>query len=306
MDDSRRTSLKYLAFIPFMSSTGIDSLDWHRKNSESQAIRKPKLSLNLFSFNQPLQSGQMQLEEVIRYCAEQGYYAIDPTAYYFPGYPDVPDDTYLYRFKRLVFEHGLEISGTGIRNNFSDPDKLNRQGDIQLIERWLMAAQKMGIPVLRVFAGNEVPDPEIKKRTLEWMMEDFRICAELGARYGVIIALQNHNEFIKTADEIIEMIETIDSPWFKLHLDIGSFSKNNVYDEIGKVIPYAVNWQVKELVTIDDQKVEPDYERILRMVREQDYVGYFPLETLGSGDPKEKLLVLKKKVSDAIDRIYPS
>jgi sugar phosphate isomerase/epimerase len=126
----------------------------------------------------------------------------------------------------------------------------------------------------------------------------------LGAEYGVIIALQNHDEFIKTAGEIIEIIETVNSPWFKLHLDIGSFTMHNVYDEIEKVIPYAVNWQVKELVTIDNMKVEPDYERILRMVRAQGYVGYFPLETLGPGDPKEKLKVLKEKVVRAIDRVY--
>jgi sugar phosphate isomerase/epimerase len=136
------------------------------------------------------------------------------------------------------------------------------------------------------------------------MMEDFRKCADLGARYGVIIALQNHDEYIKTADEVIQIIEAVNSPWFKLHLDIGSFSQKNVYEEISKVIPYAVNWQVKELVTQDGQKVEPDFVRILTMVREQGYVGYLPLETLGPGDPKEKLNVLKKKVMKAMDQVY--
>ena len=305
MKYSRRKSLKYLAAFPFLSQGVLASKGSRKMYRPFNLVRKPKISLNLFSFNQWLQDGTIQLDEVVRFCAEQDYLAIDPTAYYFPGYPEVPDDRYLFNFKRLVFEHNLEISGSGIRNNFSNPDPLSRQRDIQLIENWLVASQKMGIPVLRVFAGSAIPDPGDKKKALAWMMEDFKRCADLGAKYGVIIALQNHNEFIKTADEIIEIIDTVDSPWFKLHLDIGSFTVENVYEEIEKVIPYAVNWQVKELVTLDGQKVEPDYERILRMIKSKGYEGYLPLETLGPGDPKEKLLVLKQKMVDAIQKVYP-
>ncbi len=304
MEYSRRKSLKFLAALPFLSNGVLASGNHHKETGSPNLIRKPKISLNLFSFNQGLQEGTIQLDEVVQFCSDQGYLAIDPTAYYFPGYPEVPDDRFLFEFKRMVFEHSLEISGSGIRNNFSDPDPNHRQQDIQLIEKWLLASQKMGIPVLRIFAGSGIPDPESKKKALSWMMDNFKRCADLGSQYGVIIALQNHNEFIKTADEIIEIIETVNSPWFKLHLDIGSFTVKNVYEEIEKVIPYAVNWQVKELVTLDDQKVEPDYERILRMIKEQGYEGYIPLETLGPGDPKEKLLVLKQKVMDAMDRVY--
>jgi sugar phosphate isomerase/epimerase len=301
---SRRKSLKHLAAFPFIAHGVYASERPGNKAEFNKMVRKPKISLNLYSFNQWLQEGTIQLEEVVRFCAEEDYLAIDPTAYYFPGYPDVPDDRYLFKFKHIVFENSLEISGSGIRNNFSDPDPIHRQQDIRMIENWLVASQKMGIPVLRVFAGSGVPDPGEKKKALAWMMEDFKRCAELGGKYGVIIALQNHNEFIKTADEVIEILETVDSPWFKLHLDIGSFTVRNVYEEIGKVIPYAVNWQVKELVTIDGKKVEPDFERILRMIREHGYEGYLPLETLGPGNPKEKLLVLKQKVMDAMDRVY--
>lgn len=304
MGYTRRKSLKYLAALPFLSNGVLASETRYNVHRRVSIVRKPKISLNLYSFNQWLQDGAIQLDQVVQFCADQGYLAIDPTAYYFPGYPDVPDDHYLFEFKRKVFEHCLEISGSGIRNNFSDPDSIHRQQDIQLIERWLVASQKMGIPVLRIFAGSPVPNPKDKKKALSWMMDDFKHCSELGSQYGVIIALQNHNEFIKTADEIIEIMETINSPWFKLHLDIGSFTVKNVYNEIEKVIPYAVNWQVKELVTLDNRKVEPDYERIFRMIKEQGYEGYLPLETLGSGDPKEKLLVLKKKVMDAMDRVY--
>jgi sugar phosphate isomerase/epimerase len=304
MTHSRRKSLKFLAAFSLFSSGVLVSESEGKTHAPSNPIRRPKISLNLFSFNQWLQDGTIQLDEVVRYCAGEGYLAIDPTAYYFPGYPDVPDDRYLFDFKRAVFENGLEISGSGIRNNFSDPDPIHRQQDLQLIEKWLVASQKMGIPVLRIFAGGAITDPEDKKKALGWMMEDFKRCADLGENYGVIIALQNHNEFIKTADEIIEIIDKVNSTWFKLHLDIGSFTEKNVYEEIEKVISFAVNWQVKELVTLDGNRMEPDYIRILKIIKAAEYEGYLPLETLGSGNPKEKLVILKRKVMNAIDQVY--
>jgi len=303
MKKSRRHTLKLLSLFPFIPSS-ISESSLNSYNTSQDIIRKPKLSLNLYSFNDQLQSGVLQLEDVITYCAKQGYSAIDPTAYYFPGYPDVPRDEYLYDFKLKVFNAGLEISGTGIRNNFSDPDHKKRQQDIQLIENWAIASEKMGIPVMRIFAGSPINEIDQKKRAFNWMIDDFKRCADIGSDHGVIIALQNHNEFIKNSDEIIEIIEKVNSPWFRIHLDIGSFRDKNVYQEIEKVIQYAVNWQIKEQIYIDGIAVTPDYVKILQIVKDHHYVGYLPLETLGPGDPIEKLKILKQKVTEAFEKVF--
>jgi sugar phosphate isomerase/epimerase len=301
---TRRQTLKFLSTIPLITLNGNLNQKVHDQTQKDVNPRRPKISLNLYSFNDLLRSGQISLDEVIEFCYQQGYDAIDPTAYYFRGYPEVPDDRYLFEFKYKVFIRGLEISGSGIRNDFSNPEKSARQNDLQRIEGWAEACSKMGIPVLRVFAGHEVNDPDIRKKTWSWMMEDFKKCAEIGEKHGVIMALQNHGEFIKNADEVIQIMETIKSPWFGLHLDIANFSEKDVYQEIQKVIGYAVNWQIKEFVMVNGKRMVPDYSRILEIIRENNYSGYLPLETLGEGDPFEKLKVLKEKVTIAIDNIY--
>src|SRR5512146_2977421 len=81
--------------------------------------RKPllKLSCNLFTFNSLLTKGEMTLPQVIDFCAELGFLAVDPTGYYFPGYPQPPATSYLNQIKRQAFMLGLDISGTGVRNN---------------------------------------------------------------------------------------------------------------------------------------------------------------------------------------------
>ena len=47
----------------------------------------------------------------------------------------------------------------------------------------------------------------------EWIAADIRECADHAAKYGVLIGVQNHGDFIKTADNLISLIKRVDSPW---------------------------------------------------------------------------------------------
>src|SRR5580700_8455096 len=78
-----------------------------------------KIGLNSFSFNRPLLAGKMTLDEVIDYCAAHNIDGVDTTGYYFPGYPNVPTDEYIYNLKRKACFNGVTISGTGVRNDFT-------------------------------------------------------------------------------------------------------------------------------------------------------------------------------------------
>ena len=95
----------------------------------------------------------MTLEQVIDFCAELGFDAVDPTGYYFPGYPEPPADAYLYAVKRRAFLSGLDVSGTGVRNDFTQPEAAKREADVAHVGRWAEVAAKLGAPVLRVFDG---------------------------------------------------------------------------------------------------------------------------------------------------------
>jgi sugar phosphate isomerase/epimerase len=75
------------------------------------------------------------------------------SAHFFPGYPDPPYDAFLDVFKRKAEEYGIAISGTGIRNDFANPDPQIRVEGIQRAIQWLEVASKLEAPVLRCFAG---------------------------------------------------------------------------------------------------------------------------------------------------------
>lgn len=262
---------------------------------------KLKLSCNLYSYNHPLRSGTMTLEEVITECAEIGFDAVDPTGYYFPGYPDAPPDDYVYRIKQHAFLLGLDISGTGVRNDFAVPDESVRAADVAHVKRWVDVAGKLDAPVLRVFAGAGVPDGYNRADAFDWVVEALQDCVAYGERRGVMIVLQNHDELIKTADEVLSIRERITSDWFGLNVDIGSLRTGDPYEETALLAPHAYTWQIKETVYREGAPEKTDVVRIVGILRDAGYRGYIPLETLGEGDtPRQKLPAFFDEVRRAL------
>jgi len=275
---------------PFLSQIVIPV---YSQNKASE--KKLKLSLNAYSFNKELTSGNISLFYLIDFCTTCGLDAIDPTGYYFPGYPAAPSDAYIYEFKRKVFLSGLEISGTGIRNDFANADPKKREADLKLIEEWCLVASKLGSPLLRVFAGKEISDGRNKNEVIEQVISELKKACVIGSKYGVLMALQNHNEFLKSSEEIIQVMEGVNSEWFGLHLDIGSLGFRNAYEEIQSLVKYAITWQIKEEVWANGMKVPVNYEKLLAIITNSDYKGYLPLETLNA-NPMEKIPMMMDEI----------
>src|SRR5690606_23445033 len=139
---------------------------------------------------------------------------------------------YIYHIKQKAFLQGLSISGTGIRNDFTVPDKSKREADIELIRNWVSVAAKLDAPVLRIFAGHNVPEDYPEEEVFQWVIEDIKTCVDYAKQQGVIIVLQNHNGLLKTAAQVRHVIEQVNSNWFGLNLDIGSLRTGDPYEEI--------------------------------------------------------------------------
>jgi len=301
---SRRDFMRSMLAVPLavtvpLAATGIAPLSSTPASVSKKHGHKFKLSLNVYSFNNPLRAGEIDLFDILDFCAEYNFDAIDPTGYYFPGYPEVPSDPYINEFKRKAFLLGLDISGTGVRNDFANPDESSRKADVKMIKAWIVAAAKLGIPNLRVFAGH-IPEGVERDQIFEWMAKDLKRCCEFGKEYGVLIAVQNHNDFLQTADDVDRIFEMVDSEWLGLNLDIGSYRQHDPYLEIEQNIKYAVTWQIKENVWNDGKEMPTDFIKLLGIIKDSGYRGYLPIETLGAGDPYIKVPVLLNNVKKSM------
>jgi sugar phosphate isomerase/epimerase len=286
----RRAFLTRAALLPAGAAVGVGLGGGFGSARAEAPIKRAggarlKTSLNAYSFNKALNDNLkgrgkgVTLFDLLDYCAEQNFDALDPTGYFFPGYPKPPADKYVNDFKRRAFHLGLDISGTGVRNNFAQPDKEKRAADVQHVKEWVEVAARLGAPVLRVFAGPEPKDLAWDK-VAEWLVEDLKKCVEHGQKYGVLIGIQNHWDFLKTSEQVLKIVKMVDSDWFGTIVDTGYFLTDDPYKDMAAVTPYAVNWQVKEKVDGQDFKVKLDLKKVVRIAREAGYRGYLPIETL--------------------------
>ncbi len=260
---------------------------------------KLKLGLNAYSFDKALRDGSMTLADAVHFCAQHNVDALDATGYYFPGYPNVPPDDYIYTLKRTAFVNGVAISGTGVKNNFAVADRAARQSDVRMVKGWIVVASKLGAPVIRVFSGPTRPADHSFDEAVNWMVADFKECAAFGQQHGVVVALQQHNDFLKTAAETIRVIDAVGSDWFGCILDIGSPRSGDPYAEIENLVPYAVSWQIKENVGRDGKDEPTDLAKIKAIIDRSGYRGYVPFEALGGGDPRVKVAVFLEKIRKA-------
>jgi sugar phosphate isomerase/epimerase len=121
------------------------------QNSDGQSkVAGPhiRLALNAYSFNDVLlakgtpEKPAFTLFDLLDWCAVQNIEGVDVTGYYFPTYPEVPSDEYIYELKRKAFRLGIEITGTGIRNNFASPDPAVRKADVERAKQWIIKVMR--------------------------------------------------------------------------------------------------------------------------------------------------------------------
>lgn len=285
--NKRRIFLKVAALIPLGLAAGsrqtLNAADDLAPKASRQSV-KIKLSVNAWSYYMQLnrhlkgENGGMSLFDMLEECARLEVDAVDPTGYFFPGYPNVPDSKFISEFKRRAFQLGLEFSGTGIRNDFATADKAKREADIELAKKWIEVAAEMGAPVLRVFAGPQ-PKGQSWDDAAGWMADALAKCAEHGQKYGVMVGVQNHGDMLKSAEEVLKLLGMVKSDWLGTIVDTGFFLTPDPYADIAKVIPHAVNWQVKELLS-NRQGPKIDMTKLVQIIRQSNYRGYVPIETL--------------------------
>jgi len=282
-------------------STALAFMPYERMFAETRQVARGlpvrvKISLNAYSFNAPLVSGEMTMDDMLDFAAQRGFEGIDLTGYYFPGYPKVPTDEYIAHIKRKAFGLGLEICGSGVRNNFAQADPAARVAAILHVKDWIEVTAKLGGQTLRIFSGSETTAGYNRSEVFQWIVTCIKECAVYARKHGVVLAIQNRFDFLKTADQVEELLKAIDSEWVGLLLDVNSFRSADPYAEIRQTVKYAVSWMITEEVLINGKATKTDFDKLKEIINNSGFRGYLPIETLGEGDPKQKVDALLNEV----------
>jgi sugar phosphate isomerase/epimerase len=279
----RRAVLRSLAAATALAAAGrgrvVRAIEPIARNGGSRF----KFSLAAYSYRDLLSGPQPQLTlaEFVEDCARLELDGTELTSYYFP--PHVPAE-YLLRVKQQAFRLGLDISGTAVGNDFCHRPGPERSAELANVKRWIDHAATLGAPVVRIFAGTaRGPAAEAHRLVVEGIEE----CCHYAGERGIYLALENHGGVTAGAEEMLAVVQAVRSPWFGVNLDTGNFHSADPYAELERLAPYAVNVQLKVMMSRGGGTKEPaDLGRLARMLRAAGYRGYVVLEYEEPGDPR--------------------
>lgn len=237
-----------------------------------------KLGLAAYSFRDFLTGKKppaMTLEGFAKRAAEMQVDGVELTSYYFPN--EITPE-YIGRLKRLCHLLGLGIIGVPVRNTFTYPAGPDRDKEIAHVRRWIDLAAGLGAPTMRIFAGDLQPGQSLAEARKN-CVESIEACADLAARRGVLLGLENHGGIVAEADSLLAIVKAVRSDACGINLDTGNFHSDDPYGDLARCAPWAVTVQVKaEIQPRGQEKQEADLKRLVRILKDSGFRGYATLE----------------------------
>lgn len=221
--------------------------------------------------------------DFIDYCADLGCPGAELTSYFFP--PDC-DAKYLLEVKRQAYLRGVNITGTAVGNTFTLPKGEERDKQIADVKDWIEKAAIMGAPHIRVFAGS-LPKGITQEEGEKNCLEAYQECLDFAGQKGVFLGIENHGGIVAEPEALVRMVQSANSPWAGINFDSGNFHTEDPYADLAKIAPYAVNVQLKTKVSAKgDKEGKPsDVKRVLQILKDANYQGWFTLEYEEKEDP---------------------
>jgi sugar phosphate isomerase/epimerase len=184
---------------------------------------------------------RMTVGDFLRRARKHGVEGVSLESCYMPPI----DDGFLDRLRDMLDKFGFERVWA-----WGHPDGLRSGTDkaaAKDLVQHLAYAEHLGARVMRIAGGSRKTRPEswsVHKRQLGSMLKKLIGPAE---KHGIVLAIENHIDML--ADEMVDLIASIDSPWLGVCLDTGNnlrmFEDPLVVAQ--KLAPFARATHIKDL-----------------------------------------------------------
>ena len=285
----RRKFLSTAALLPFAGSL---------LNSCGNSIMRPKYKFAIATYSYwHFREPKVTVQEVIDHAANLGADGVDVLHVQMDN--ETPE--YLTSLRKQAEDNGIELICLSIHQDFVDPDKVEREKNIEHTRHCIDIAHDLGISYIRLNSGrwNTIKsfDELMANRGIEpvlpgfteddgfnWCIESIMECLPTAEKAGVVLALENHWGLTRTPEGLLRIVNAIDSPWLGALMDTGNFLEDP-YNKLEQIATQTVFVQAKtyygggEWYTLD-----LDYPRIAQILKRANYQGYISLEFEGKED----------------------
>jgi len=240
-----------------------------------------KLGVSLYSFGGDLQTGEMTVDEAIRYCAELGCEGVEIIAeQHLPNWPQTSIGD-IEHIRDLCKSLNLEIFCFSIYlNSLARSDREATHEDyVEMMKNGIATCKHLGAKILR---------PAFYCVPIQKLYDLVDACLPILEANEIIWAVELHAPFPPSFYQ--EALETINSPWFRLIPDFscwqtagaaGHFQANEV-STLLPLLKYTVHCHAKAHV-FDENGEEPNtpYREIIAILKEHHFEGSVVAENEG-------------------------
>ncbi|MCJ7694179.1 MAG: sugar phosphate isomerase/epimerase [Anaerolineaceae bacterium] len=153
-------------------------------------------------------------------------------------------------------------------------------------------AKAIGADVMRVVGSSLMFRHEDHQPQIKALAKMFKKAVKVAEDQGVKLAVENHIDF--TSEEILQLLEQVDSPYFGLNFDTGNFLRllDDPVKGMEKLAPYVLATHVKDLMP--DKNASPsdwfffagvpvgrgliNNQALAQLLKEADFKGFLAVE----------------------------
>ncbi len=304
-ENQRRSFLKKLS-AGVAAGTLIPLSVLAERNKKSDIVRESnrspfhvKLGISSYSYWH-FSPQRTPIRHVIEEASRLGVYGVD----ILHRQMESEDPDYIKALKKHALIHGVHLNCLSTHQDFVNPDPEERRKSIDDTKRFIHLARDLGVPCIRISAGrwntsgsfaelmdNHGIESPIEGYTeedgIQWAIDSINEIIPVAEEYGVMLGLENHWGMTRTAEGLLHIMRTIDSPWLRVLMDTGNFLDDK-YEQLEAIAPYTVFVQAKtyygggRFYTLD-----LDYNRIANILHDVGYKGYISIEFEGHAPSDE-------------------
>lgn len=204
---------------------------------------------------------------------------------------------------------GVRIVTLAASNNPLQTSAQQRADDLAKLVQHIEWAEILGAPFVRVLGGrwgtitdfqeltaNQGGEPPVEGFTAEdglaWTVTSLRYAAQIAAKKGITLVLENHWGPTGTAAGTKQIHDAVDSPFLKYVLDTGNFF--HLEDQYAEMKVFMEDLaMVHAKVYLGGSRVGVpglDYARIRELLDSVNYTGYVSIEFEGFAAPQDGIV----------------
>ena len=234
-------------------------------------------------------------ERVCAFCREMGYTGIEVAPFTIAPHVSLVDDGTRLQMRKAAERMEVEILGLHwlLANVASDrqlyvthPDAQIRANTAEYFVQLTQLCADLGGRVMVIGspkARNLLPDVT-REQAMEFAKEVFTPCLDLAARNKVTLAIEplgpKETDFLNTAADGIELIEMIDHPNFRLHLDVKAMSSETtpIPGIIRESAKYLVHFHANDPNLLGPGMGDLDFVPVIAALKKVGYDRYLSVE----------------------------